>query len=142
MKKFKFIVFNLLFIIMIISNIYFVFAEETKNKLETSSNEAEKIELNKDTIEDMVGIEDITFDEINDKVHKKTYEVIKLLQTFGGPFTIICFILSLIILAIGIVLGSRNKGIGILGIILCIISYIGIQNANLIVIYISKWIFS
>ena len=81
-----------------------------------------------------------TLEKAEDYVDNKLGDVIGFFQSAIKPFTYVTFILSAIMLLLGVVTGSKNKFYGLLGMAFSVLVYVGLMYAPQIVDYFSNWL--
>lgn len=75
-----------------------------------------------------------------DYMNDKLGDVVKFLQSFIKPFTYITFILSAISIVVGMIMGSKHKFAGLLGMAFSIIVYMCVSFGPEIVEYFAAWL--
>lgn len=75
------------------------------------------------------GIGNSTIDEVSAWGEKKLYEVIYLIQKWSQPFSIVMFIIFLIVTLIGVFGNGKSVSSGIIGMIVTLIVYVAILYA-------------
>lgn len=73
-------------------------------------------------------------------MNRKLGDVVNLLQSFIKPFTYITFILSAISIVVGMLMGSKHKFAGILGMAFSILVYMCVSFGPEIVEYCAAWL--
>lgn len=86
------------------------------------------------------GKTNITMDEFENKILDKMLEVVLLMQTFAKPFCIILFILCGLGVLTSIVFNTNKQKMFILGLILSVITYVGVIFAPNIVLFFANWL--
>ena len=74
------------------------------------------------------------------KLLNKMLEVVSLMQTFAKPFCIILFILCALGILMSIVFDTKKQKAFILGLILSVITYVGVIFAPDIVLFFAGWL--
>ena len=93
------------------------------------------------TPDDLLGGQtNITMDEFENKILDKMLEVVSLMQTFTKPFCIILFILCGLGVLTSIVFNTNKQKMFILGLILSVITYVGVIFAPNIVLFFANWL--
>lgn len=92
------------------------------------------------TPEDFLDKRDIGIDEFEHKILTKMLEVVSLLQTFAKPFCIILFIICALGTLISIVFSTNKQKMFILGLMLSVITYVGITFAPQLVLFFADWL--
>ena len=84
----------------------------------------------------------VTVEEFNDKISSKMAEIIAVVQNFGLPACILCFIVSLIVTVFGVFTkrGAIMQGFIAMGV--CVLCYVCIRYAYDIVAFLSGWLVS
>lgn len=75
-----------------------------------------------------------------DYMNDKLGDVVKFLQSFIKPFTYITFILSAISIVVGMIMGSKHKFAGLLGMAFSILVYMFVSFGPEIVEYFAAWL--
>lgn len=92
------------------------------------------------TPDDFLHKENVTIKDIGNKIEKRMFEVISLLQTFVKPFAIIMFIISAINVVVGIVFNTKKHALGYLGLIFSVFMYVGVIYAPNLVGFFANWL--
>lgn len=148
-------VFKFKFLPIILSLIFTLFgtviAYATDNDLLTPlSNEVEYVDDEDDYdyeeddedyyVDTTAGLQKTTVKEIQSKINEKTFDVVHVLQTFGKPFTIICFIAAALYLAVSLLMKNGSWGKACLAMFISALAYGLIASAPQIVQIVSNWI--
>jgi hypothetical protein len=97
-------------------------------------------ESNKPTIGDTTIEGAGTLTQAENYVDDKLTDIVNFLQSFVRPFVYITFILSAMSIIIGIIVGSKHKFAGIIGMAFSVIVYIIVVFAPEIVEYLGAWL--
>ena len=93
------------------------------------------------TADDLLGGKsDVTMNDFEDTILNKMLEVVSLMQTFAKPFCIILFILCALGILMSIVFDTKKQKAFILGLILSVITYVGVIFAPDIVLFFAGWL--
>lgn len=92
------------------------------------------------TPEDFLSKENVTMKDFENKVLTRMLEVVSLIQTFAKPFCIILFILCGLGVLMSIVFNTNKQKMFILGLILSVITYVGVIFAPSIVMFFANWL--
>ena len=86
------------------------------------------------------GKTNITMDEFENKVLDKMLEVVSFMQSITKPLCIIFFILSALGVLMSIIFDTGKQKMFILGLILSVITYVGVIFAPNIVLFFANWL--
>lgn len=86
------------------------------------------------------GKSNVTMDDFEDTILNKMLEVVSLMQTFAKPFCIILFILCALGILMSIVFDTKKQKTFILGLMLSVITYVGVIFAPNIVLFFAGWL--
>lgn len=93
------------------------------------------------SVDDLLGGKsNVTMDDFEDTVLNKMLEIVSLMQTFTKPFCIILFILCALGILMSIVFDTKKQKAFILGLILSVITYVGVIFAPDIVLFFAGWL--
>lgn len=103
---------------------------------------APTVKSNEEKIQEYLGddFKPRTIQDAEDWTERKGGELIGLLQTFAGPFTILVFILGAIFFLIGLLGNSNLSGRGLWAMAISGIVYAGIMYAPDIIASIVEWV--
>lgn len=90
--------------------------------------------------EDFLSKEDVTIKDFENKVLTRMLEVVSLIQTFAKPFCIILFIICALGVLMSIVFNTNKQKMFILGLILSVITYVGVVFAPNLVLFFANWL--
>lgn len=92
------------------------------------------------TPNDFLYKENVTIEDVGNKIEKRMFELVSLLQTFIKPFAIIMFIISAINVVVGIVFNTKKHALGYLGLIFSVFMYVGVIYAPNLVGFFVNWL--
>lgn len=92
------------------------------------------------TPEDFLSKENVTMKDFENKVLTRMLEVVSLIQTFAKPFCIILFIICGLGVLMSIVFNTNKQKMFILGLILSVITYVGVIFAPSLVMFFANWL--
>ena len=92
------------------------------------------------TPEDFLSKENVTMKDFENKVLTRMLEVVSLFQTFAKPFCIILFIICALGVLMSIVFDTNKQKMFILGLILSVITYVGVIFAPNLVLFFADWL--
>lgn len=90
--------------------------------------------------EDFLPSEKVTIKDFENIVLTRMLEVVSFLQTFAKPFCILLFIICGLGLLTSIVFGTNKQKMFILGLILSVVTYVGIIFAPDLVLFFANWL--
>lgn len=90
--------------------------------------------------EDFLPEEQVTIQDFENKILEKMLEVVSLLQTFAKPFCILLFIICGLGVLMSIVFGTNKQKMFLLGLILSVITYVGVVFAPNLVLFFANWL--
>lgn len=90
--------------------------------------------------EDFLPEKNVTMKDFENKVLERMLEVVSLLQTFAKPFCILLFILCGLGVLMSIVFGTKKEKMFLLGLILSVITYVGVVFAPNLVLFFANWL--
>lgn len=90
--------------------------------------------------EDFLSKENVTIKDFENKVLTRMLEVVSLIQTFAKPFCIILFIICALGVLMSIVFNTNKQKMFILGLILSVITYVGVVFAPNLVLFFANWL--
>lgn len=92
------------------------------------------------TPEDFLSKEDVTIKDFENKILTRMLEVVSLFQAFAKPFCIILFIICALGVLMSIVFNTNKQKMFILGLILSVITYVGVVFAPSLVLFFANWL--
>ena len=141
-KKSKKVLFSLLLAMLLVP--LFNINVSAQTKIPQPSNNVSRVESSKTTEQEMISgdvqLPNVSFNEAKDLVERKTFDVVKLLQTFGKPFVLIVFLGCTCISLLGLLSKSGNLVKGLIGMFLSGVLYTAIIYAPEIVHFFSTWL--
>lgn len=81
-----------------------------------------------------------TLEKAENYANDKLGDIVHFLQSFIRPFTYVMFILSAIMIVIGVVSGSKHRFAGLIGMAVSIAVYVIVSFAPQIVEYFGSWL--
>lgn len=144
-KKSKQIIFSLLLAMLLVP--LFGVNAFAQTKIPQPTNNVPKVDSNTNsrlTEEEMISgdaqLPNVSYNEAKDLVERKTFDVVRLLQTFGKPFVIIVFLGCAGVSLLGLLSKSGNLAKGLIGMFLSGVLYTAIIYAPEIVHFFSTWL--
>lgn len=120
--------------------------EASTKKITQPSNGVAPIEANQEvndiTISGDNQLPNVSLDDATDLVERKTYDVVKIMQVFARPFSIIIFIFSALMALFGAVTKGGYVSKGLIGMFIAGLIFTATMYAPEIVAFFSGWLTS